>query len=82
MQFFTKAKEWKHEKEWRVAKQNERLNMKGCNVSISSPVAVYFGCKASEKLKKDVKSACDNIPIYQMEMIPGTFQFDYKLCEK
>ena len=82
LQFFTKSKEWKNEKEWRVAEQNDRLNMIGYNVPISSPVAVYLGCKASEKLKKDVMSACENIPIYQMRKIPGTFRFDYELCTR
>ena len=79
LQFFTKAKEWEYEKEWRVAQQNKQLNMKGYNVSISSPIAIYLGCKASEKLKKDVMSACENIPVYQMKMRPGTFQFYYEL---
>ena len=82
LQFFTKSKEWKNEKEWRVAEQNDRLNMIGYNVPISSPIAVYLGCKASEKLKKDVMSACENIPIYQMRKIPGTFRFDYELCTR
>ena len=79
MKFFTKAKEWEHEKEWRVAEQNEKLNMIGYNVSISSPIAIYLGCKASEKLKKDVISTCENIPVYQMKTRPGTFQFYYEL---
>lgn len=82
MKFFTKAKEWEYETEWRVAVQNERLNMIGYNVPIASPVAIYLGCKASEKFKKDVVSTCKNIPVYQMEIKPGTFQFDYKLCTK
>ncbi len=82
MQFFTKAKEWEYEAEWRVAEQNKHLNMMGYNVPISSPIAVYLGCKVSKKLKKDVVTTCKNIPVYQMGMIPGTFQFDYKLCTR
>ena len=83
MKFFTKAKEWEHEKEWRVAEKNEILNIKGYSVSISLPVAVYLGCKVSPKLKKDVISMCNgkNIPIYQMKMNSGTFQLRYDLVK-
>ena len=78
MRFFTKAKEWEYEKEWRVAQQGQ-LFMKGYNVPISSPIAVYLGCRVSEKLKNDVMATCENIPVYQMRMKPGTFQFYYDL---
>lgn len=76
MKFFTKAKEWEHEREWRVAVKSEHLNMKGFNASIASPVAIYLGCKVSDKLKEDLIAICKdkNVAIYQMKLRQGCME--------
>ena len=84
MKFFTKAKEWSYEKEWRVAQNNENPNTKGYSIPIALPLAVYIGCKTSERLKEDVIRICKskNIPAYQMKLKPGSFQLYYELIDE
>ena len=83
LKFFTKAKEWAHEREWRVAQKNETLNMNGYKVSFDLPVSIYLGCKISDKLKEDIISICKDkgISLYQMKMKPGSFEIYPELLE-
>lgn len=72
---FTKAKSWKNEKEWRIVKFPEETNKEGYTIDFALPKKIYLGCKVKEKLRKDLCSFCNqnNIPIYQMQLKPGSF---------
>ena len=50
--------------------------MRGYNVSIAPPIAIYLGYKVSEKLKEDLMAICKdkNIAVYQMKLRPGCFE--------
>ena len=84
LKFFTKAKEWEHEREWRVAQKNETINMNGYKVAFALPISIYLGCKVSDKLKDDVMSICKDkgISLYQMKMNPGSFDIYPEMIEK
>lgn len=80
LKFFTKAKEWEHEKEWRVA-QMSNVGENGFNAPIKLPQRIYIGCNASPKLITDVISIClpYGIEIYKMKLQPNSYCL---ACEK
>ncbi len=80
LKFFTKAKEWKYEKEWRVAQMLD-CRGDGFNVPLALPKKVYLGCNVSSKLRRDVINICflQNIEVYQMRMKPNSYLL---VCEK
>lgn len=72
---FTKAKTWKGEKEWRIVRLPEETMNDGYVIDFALPKKIYLGCKAKERLKKDLCTFCceKNIPVYQMKLKPGSF---------
>ena len=80
LKLYTKSAEWEYEKEWRVSQKREDFREKGYNIEFVHPKRVYLGCKAGDKLKKDVIQECEKqgIELYQMTMRPGSFCLDAK----
>lgn len=83
---FTKSKEWKYEKEWRLLEIEDR-SKKGSNgfkIPFIKPKSIYLGCKISDKLKKDIIKLCNqkNIEVYQMNMVKGSFKLNSEKIEK
>lgn len=73
---FTKAKEWRHEKEWRlVDEQDTPVAKKGYNIGFFQPLNVYMGVKISPELEKDLKVICSEkkIGLFKMIIKPGTY---------
>lgn len=69
-----KSTEWSYEKEWRVIKDNPD-NESGKLISGIKADAIYIGCKADKKLRKELRKICreKGIKLYQMNIKPGTF---------
>ena len=78
LKLYTKAAEWQYEKEWRVSQKRENYDGLRFEVDFVQPCKIYLGCKADERLKKDIMQLCENqeIEVYQMKMRPGSFFLD------
>lgn len=72
---FTKSCDWQSEKEWRIAEIKDDLICDGYAKKFTLPKRIYMGCRVSEKLKSDLKKACEEnkIELYQMKLKPGTY---------
>jgi hypothetical protein len=82
LKFFTKAKEWEHEKEWRVA-QVSNAGGDGFCVPLELPKKVYLGCNSAPKLIADVLGIClsHNIEVYKMKLQPNSYCLTYEKIE-
>lgn len=75
-----KSTEWSYENEWRMVFNGYGRNESGFLLKTCRPKSVYLGCKASEKLKIDLKEICKDkkIKLYQMKMKPNSFELTYE----
>lgn len=75
---YTKALEWQNEKEWRLSAILDSANQSGYKTEFCLPKCIYLGCKAEERLKKELHSYCvdKGIALYQMKLHPGSYTLD------
>lgn len=75
--FYTKAREWAYEKEWRLLKEKGNSHVK-CPGPITR---VIMGCCAEAKTEADFLTECQNqkIPLYRAKQVPGAFMLELTL---
>ena len=76
----TKASDWEYEKEWRCIQDKaacgESWRRNGALLDVSSPKAIYLGCRSSVTQVEQMKRICFDlleIPLYMMEQSKTEF---------